>query len=181
MLETLAIILLTAITGFLWAMVNRQSRLEGRLSRLDRLDEIRNQVTRIADAGGDLELRRLEHVLIDIRDGQKRLEERLLNLAETARKELNLEPDSSPVRRDPERPSGPNLSERIINRLLVMGYERIVLVTPFDELTAILEAGGDGEVLVEARRAGAVCKGRVVLRGASIAAVELKGTHAMFP
>ncbi|MFT7667691.1 MAG: hypothetical protein ACI8X5_000374 [Planctomycetota bacterium] len=181
MLETLAIILLTAITAILWTMVNRQSRMESRLGRLDRLDEIRSQVTRIADAGGDLELRRLEHVLIDIRDGQKRFEERLLLQAESARQEAQLEPHLTPVTKDAERSSRSSLSERIHNRLLAMGYERIQLLTPFEELSEIVEQGGEGEVMAEARLAGAVCKGRIVIRGGTIAAVELKGSHAMFP
>lgn len=180
MLETLNLILLAAITGLLWAMVSRQSRLEGRLARLDRLEEIRGTLNRIAEAGGDLELRRLEHVLIDIRDGQKRLEERLLQLAESAREDVRLEP-SVATTREKERPSAATLSERVVNRLLAMGYERILVITPFEDLARMLEENGEGDVLVEARRAGALCKGRVAIRAGGIAAVELKGSHAMFP
>lgn len=181
MLETLNLILLTAITGLLWAMVSRQSRLESRLRHLDRLEEIRSTVQRISEAGGDLEWRRLEHVLIDIRDGQKRLEERLLQLAESAHQDLRLEPSVVPTKGEVERPSGAGLSERIVNRLLAMGYERIMVLTSLEELAEMLEEGGEGDVQVEARRAGAVCKGRVAIRGGAIAAVDLKGSHAMFP
>jgi hypothetical protein len=181
MLETLALILLAAITGLLWALVSRQRTVESRLGRLDRLDEIQRQVTRLADAGGDLELRRLEHVLIDIRDGQKRLEERLLQLAESARQQAAREPAEDPTRREPERNPGAHLSERILNRLLAMGYERIQLLASLEELAALVAEGGDGDVQVEARRAGAVCKGRVAIRRGSIAGVELTGSHAMFP
>jgi hypothetical protein len=181
MLETLDLILLIAITGLLWTMVSRQSRLENRLAQLDRLDEIRGQISRIAEGSGDLELRRLEHVLIDIRDGQKRLEERLLQMAEVTHQEGGLDAMSTPSSREAERPTGAGLSERIVNRLLAMGYERIMVLTPFEELAGMLGESGEGDVQVEARRAGAVCKGRVAIRGGVIAAVELKGSHAMFP
>ena len=176
--ETLALILLTAITGLLWVLVTRQRTVEDRLVRLDRLDEIRTLISRLAESGADLDLRRLEHVLIDIRDGQKRLEERLLHLAETA--SVSREEIVS-ISREPDRGPGPGLSERIINRLLAMGYERIQILTSSDEIAAFLAEEGTGDVLVQARRAGATCKGRVVVRGGTIAGVELKSSHAMFP
>lgn len=179
MIETLALILLATIAGLLWAMVSRQRTVESRLARLDRLDEIKRQVARIAEAGGDLELRRLEHVLIDIRDGQKRLEERLLQLAESPRGEGGPEAEGARAPGEPERQPPAHLSERITNRLLAMGYERIRVLTPLEELAALVE--GDGDVQVEARRAGAVCKGRVALRSGVISGVELKASHAMFP
>ena len=179
MLETLSLILLITIAGLLWVICNRLRSSEDRLGRLDRLDDIRSQVTRMAEAGSDLELRRLEHVLIDIRDGHKRLEEKLLILAESNRSQAQSGPQpSTPLA---ELPGSTSLSERIHNRLLAMGYERIQLVTPVEELSALLEAGGDGDVAVEARRAGAVCKGRVSLLQGTIAGVELKANHAMFP
>jgi len=180
MLETLTLILLAVIAGLLWAIVARQRTMEDRLQRLDRLDDIKGHVARIADSGGELDLRRLEHVLIDMRDGQKRLEEKLLSLAEVARKEASRAPESVGTR-EPERPSVAALTERIHSRLLAMGYERIELITPFEELSELLEGGGDGEVVAEARRAGASCKGRVTLRGGAIANVDLSGSHAMFP
>ena len=188
MLETLALILLAVMAGLLWAIVARQRTMEDRLARLDRLDDIRAHVAKIADSGGklagergDIDLRRLEHVLIDMRDGQKRLEEKLLALAEVARKEATRAPESAESVRAPERPTVAALTERVHNRLLAMGYERIEIVTPFEELSALLEAGGDGELVAEARRAGASCKGRIRLRGGAIAAVDLSGSHAMFP
>lgn len=178
MLETLALIFLTAITGLLWVLVTRQRTVEDRLVRLDRLDEIRTHVARLADSGSELDLRRLEHVLIDIRDGQKRLEERLLLLAETGSTSRE---ETVSISREPERSPGPGLSERIINRLLAMGYERIQVLTKAEEIAAFLAEGGEGDVLVQARRAGATCKGRVVVRGGTIAGVELKSAHGMFP
>ena len=181
MTETLQLLFLAAISGLLWILVNRQRALEDVLARLDRLDEIRAQVGKLAASGGELDLRRLEHVLIDIRDGQKRLEERLLQLAETAHEASVLEPPTPSHSPQPERKPGLGLSERIVNRLLAMGYERVQLLTTLEELQEFLARDGDGDVLVEARRAGAVCKGRVSVRGGSIAGVELKSAHSMFP
>lgn len=182
MTETLQLILLAAICGLLWTLVNRQRALEDVLTRLDRLEEIRAQVAKLAASGGDLDLRRLEHVLIDIRDGHKRLEERLLQLAEVAHSAPTMEVPMPSTAREPERKSGGALSERVVNRLLAMGYERIQVVTPIDELQAMLDGEEQaGDVLVEARRAGAACKGRVAIRAGSISGVELKSAHAMFP
>ncbi len=181
MTETLQLIFLAAICGFLWSMTSRLRALEELSGRLDRLDEIKNQLARLANTGGELDLRRLEHVLIDIRDGHKRLEDRLLQLAEAARDEARLETPAPSSTREPERKSGSGLGERVVNRLLAMGYERIQLVTPVEEIQAFLDEGGEGEVLVEARRGGAVCKGRIVIRAGSIAGVEFKTAHSMFP
>jgi hypothetical protein len=181
MLDTLTLTLLITITGLLWVISNRLRSAGDRLGRLDRLDDIRTQVTRMAEAGGDLELRRLEHVLIDIRDGQKRLEERLLALAESARGLAEAEADGGVTPLPAARPSTTSLSERIHNRLLAMGYERILLTTSVEDLALLIEEGGNGDVCVEARMAGAVCKGRVSLREGTIAGVQLKGSHAMFP
>jgi hypothetical protein len=180
MIDTLNLILLALIAGLLWALVSRQRMLEERLARLDRLEEIRAAVQRIAGSGEALDLRRLEHVLIDMRDGQKRLEERLVGLAEVSRKEASRDPEVA-APRAPERPTAAGLIERLHGRLMAMGYERIELLTTSEEIAGILEAGGEGEVRVEARRDGATRKGRVRLSGGVISAVELQGSHAMFP
>jgi len=180
MIDTLNLILLALIAGLLWALVTRQRALDERLARLDRLDDIRAAVQRMAGSGEALDLRRLEHVLIDMRDGQKRLEERLVGLAEVSRKEASRDPGSAEPR-GPERPTAAGLVERVHGRLMAMGYERIELLTGSEEIAALLAAGGDGEVRVEARRDGASCKGRVRLAAGVIAAVELQASHAMFP
>jgi hypothetical protein len=178
MVETLTLIFLTVITGLIWVLVTRQRTVEDRLARLDRLDGIRTQVTRIAESGGNLDLRRLEHVLIDIRDGQKRLEQRLLQLAESA----TTSPEETTLSsHEPERRPLASLSERITNRLLALGYERIQILSSTEEISELLEQGGEGDLLVQARRAGATCKGRVAVRGGTIAGVEMKSAHAMFP
>ncbi len=179
MLETIHLCLLIAITGLLWAIVNRQRTFEDRLGRLDRLDDIRNHVARLVESSGDLDLRRLEHVLIDIRDGHKRLDARLLVLAESAHAKPMPGAESQPERPPRNPSSGPAVAERIHNRLIAMGYERIQLLNTHEEIAQSLAS--DGEVSVEARREGALCKGRVTLRDGTIAEVDLKSSHAMFP
>lgn len=179
MLETITLCLLIAITGLLWAVVNHQRNQEARLLPLERLDDIRNQVGRLVESGAELDLRRIEHVLIDIRDGQKRLEERFLVMAESQHSVAAQGAEPAQERMLLERPSGASVAERIHNRLLAMGFERIQLLNSIDEISELLES--DGAVSVEARRAGAACKGRVTLRAGTIADVDLKTTHAMFP
>jgi hypothetical protein len=179
MLETITLCLLIAITGLLWAVVNHQRSQEAKFAPLERLDDIRNQVGRLVESGAELDLRRIEHVLIDIRDGQKRLEEKLLVLAETNRGAVAAGAEPAPERMISERSSGASVAERIHNRLLAMGFERIQLLNTIEEIGELLES--DGAVSVEARRAGAACKGRVTLRDGIIGDVDLKTTHAMFP
>lgn len=167
LLAEIAIALLAAVAVvLLWMLLARARTIEARLRELERLEPIQSGLTKLGQAREGLDLRRLEHVLIDMRDGQKRLEQRLMQLAESGAPEA-------------ERKAVAPIAERIVNRLLAMGCERIQIVTPGDELP---DPGcGSGEVLVEARRAGAGCKGRVIVRDGTIAAIDLKSTHSMFP
>jgi hypothetical protein len=152
-----------------WVLVARLRELERVVPRLDALEELRAGVARLVADRGDLDLRRLEHVLIEMRDGGRRLEDALLRA----------------VQREPRAqasagaPSEVELSERVIQRLLALGYEEIRLVTRADELSEIAVAGG--EVLVEARRHGAICKGRVRLRGGVLVDVDLQPAWSTFP
>lgn len=71
------------------------------------------------------------------------------------------------------------LVERVRTHLTAMGYEAIEVVTPREELD------GDGpapdHLVVEARRAGSVHKGRVILEDGAIADVQLRPAHRLFP
>lgn len=133
----------------------------------------------MAESHGDIELRRLVNVLIDIREGQKRQEERLLSLGDALaqRREEAIAPERpGPVAEDG---GGVALRDRIVSRLLALGFARIELLTDADQLEALV--GGDGEVPVEARRAGAWHKGRVVIRSGSIADVTLRASFEAYP
>ena len=80
----------------------------------------------------------------------------------------------------PAAPSGAaGVVERIQTRLLAMGYTEPVVVSAADDIASAVESGG--AVVVEARRAGSVHKGRVTLDGGAIAGVELRPSHDIFP
>ena len=148
-------------------IVRRTQDLERLAGRLDVLEDLKATLGRLADARGDLDVRRIEHLLIEIRDGQRRVEDRLLRAVEAAR-----------ASGSPHSAAG-SLSERVIDRLLALGYERIQLITPVDQLPA--GEAAEGEVLVEAHRNGVLCKGRVSVSAGALVDVELKPAYTAFP
>jgi len=170
--------LLAAVVAGLLLLVRLEKRLAALASAsrpAEDLARLTTAVEAIAKAHGELDLRRVEHVLIDLRDGQKRVEDRLLATLETRAEPRS---QSSALER-----SGAALAsalpERIVTRLLALGYERIQFVTPLAEIQALSAA--DGEVLVEARRDGAACKGRVVVRAGSVADLKFQSAYSIFP
>lgn len=152
-----------------WAVVRRLERLRSELRALETLPELQLTLTRWLAERDDLDLRRIEHLLIDLRDGSKRVEELQLRAEERRAQPLDTLVPLAP----------PALGERVVNRLVALGYERVELVTPHAELEAIVHQGGD--VLVEARREGVSCKGRVRIRGGRIEAVQLQPAFPIFP
>lgn len=174
-------LVLVALLGTLLVVLFQlQARLQKQRSELEPLSHlarIEAGVRRLAEERDDLDLRRLEHVLIDIRDGQRRLEERLIGVVESLQtREVVVD---SADGRTLELPGSSRLAERITGRLLAMGFERIEILTPFDELERLTD--GDGEVVVEARRAGAPHKGRVLLREGAISDVRMRDGYEAFP
>lgn len=171
-LELLGILLLAGILLALGVLLVRLGALGKRLEALDRLGSIDASLKSIGESQDQLELRRLEHLLVDIRDGQKRADQRLAQALEA--REQAVAPESGVSTPAPAR-----LGERIINRLLSQGYERIEILTPAEEFEALLV--GDGEVRVEARRGGAAYKGRVKVQAGSILEVQLRPPFSIFP
>ena|SRR5260221_4576793 len=170
--------LLAVATVGIWFVVARLRVLEGRLAHLDRLEAIQASLSKFQDERGELDVRRLEHVLIDIRDGQKRVEDRMLAVLESGRGGARTQGALEPVGVG----SASALADRIVTRLLALGYERVQLVTPFAKIAELVEgAGGDGEVTVEARRDGAACKGKILVKRGAIADVQLQSAYSAFP
>lgn len=166
----LALLVAAAAAAFAgWTIVRRLAQLSAELRGLETLQEIQRTLARQLAERDDLDLRRIEHLLIDLRDGSKRVEE-LLMRGEERRASAN----ESLVPVVP-----PAMGERVVNRLLALGYERIELVTPHEELEACARSGGD--VLVEARREGVLCKGRVRIRAGRIDSVQLQPAFPIFP
>jgi hypothetical protein len=167
------IVALGVLAG-LWVLIARLRSLEAAAKRLETLEPIRQAIERLSDQRSDLDLRRVEHVLLELRDAGRRLEDALI-----------AQRQSAPALEGPERPFGTQagLGERVTNRLLALGYQRVRLVTPLEELEALTAEpdGGNGEVVVEARRNGALCKGRVLLRRGALTEVEIQPAYNIFP
>ncbi|HIF40397.1 MAG TPA: hypothetical protein EYQ74_04780 [Planctomycetes bacterium] len=162
---------LLVIIWMLWRMISALGEQAEQLDALQGLEEIAESLESIAERSDELGRRRLEHVLIDIRDGHKRFEERWLAQMEKHGGVSGAMPGIDP--------QATSLSERITNRLLAMGFERIDVLSPVEEVEAM--ADGDGEVRVEARRGGVAHKGHVLLREGSIADVRLRDGYDAFP
>ena len=174
--ELLMLALAAGIFACLVLLLGRAKALDEPLDRLKALDEIPVGLRSVVESTSQIDLQRLEHLLIDLRDAQKRLREQLMQLAEMPREVVTVE-SNGPTER-PKPPSVP-LAERVTNRLLALGFERIQILSSAEDLEAI--AGGDGEVLVEARRDGATCKGRVTIQKGAIAETSVRSNHDMFP
>lgn len=158
------------------SLLAKQLRAQSKLDSLSSLDEINAALVKMRDDRDDLDMRRLEHVLVDIRDGNKRLEEKLTRTLEHAAAEMQ-------TRAETQRPANmlPGLGERVVNRLLALGYGQVQIVSTTDELAELGKEGGNGEVIIEARRDGAHFKGRVMLQDGVIADVAITPAYGMFP
>lgn len=169
-----AALLLLAFAGALaaWMAVAHLRNWERLDRRLEALDELRSLLRKLASERDDIDLRRLEHVVIDIRDAQKRTEDVLLRAVEHASAERAGANGRA-------RAAETTLSERAVNRLLALGYERVHVVSSLDEVGRV--AGGDGEILVEAHRQGVLHKGRVLVRAGALSDVELSAAYSIFP
>jgi hypothetical protein len=163
-----------------WLILGRLRRTEAAFERLARLDEIATHVKALAEHEDALDVRRLEHVLIDIRDGQRRVEDRMLALVE-ARAGQNLASDAPATNalQPVGAAAGAALTDRIVTRLLALGYERIAFVTPAAEVARI--CAEDGAITIEARRDGAACKGRVIVAGGRIDDLQIQSAYSTFP
>lgn len=159
----------------LWAMIGRFRRLESRLAKLEVLERIESVLARVLDDRDDLDLRRLEHVLVELRDDVRRQNERLISTLESLRQRSDARASAAIA---PEAP-GSGLAERVFGRLLAQGFDHIDLLTPAEELEAL--ARGEGEIQVEARRDGAPHKGRVRVRDGMIVDVHLRSSYQVFP
>ena len=155
-----------------WSLVTGIQKLREEEKRLELLGEIEGHLVRLVAMREDLDLRRVEHLLIDIRDAQKRISEALLQGQGTAR--------SSTAETGVLVPASPQtLTERLTNRLLAQGFDQVQVLTREEELGGLRES--DGDVLVEARRDGVLYKGRVLVRGGRIDGVDMNPAYSVFP
>ena len=174
-LAAVSVVLIAVAAAGVWLLVARLRRMESKAAGLDRLEAIGASLEKMQEERGGLDLRRIEHVLIDIRDGQKRVEDRMLAVLERSAGAKRGAGALETVAAG----SAEALSDRIVTRLLALGYERVQLVTPQEKIGEMV--AGDGEVTVEARREGAACKGRIVVRRGAIVDVQLQSAYTTFP
>ncbi|MDF1799675.1 MAG: hypothetical protein P1V81_10900 [Planctomycetota bacterium] len=183
-----ALVLVTAIgIVLLWLQGRRtEERLGslGRLAQLERLVELQEAEAKARVERGEIDGRRLEHVLVEVRDGIKRLDQTLMTFVENqaGHVEALLAAGTTTAGAEPSNPGRnrqPALAERVVNRLLALGFEGIQIVPDRAELERIFEE--DGDLLVEVRRDGALYKGRVEIRDGVIQDVQLRPFYSLFP
>ncbi len=162
----LVLALLGACAVALWVLVARLGEIERRLKQLASNDEASSGAASGGKPREVVDLRRVEQVLGEIRDGSKRLEDALLRTRTTSRAGA-------------ESAGGADLGERVMNRMLALGYDRVVLITPREKFAAIEQDGG--EVRVEARRDGAPCKGKAIFQAGVLTDVAMQSAYATFP
>ena len=173
------------IVGAQFVLATSLRRLEKRLGSLDRLQGLEAALQKLAGREAALDLRRTEHTLLDVRDHLKRLEERLLAVVESRARE-SAQAGGNSLANGTELAVGASpaaatsvVTDRILTRLLALGYERIQIVTSADDLALL--GSTEGVVIVEARRDGALCKGRVRVARGLVGAVELQPAYSAFP
>lgn len=156
-------------------------RLEQRLGSLDRLKGLESALQKLAEREAAIDLRRTEHTLLDVRDQLKRLEERLLAVSERGVRESGVTQNTGTelVRVATPAATASLVTDRILSRLLALGYERIQIVTSTDDLALLGDS--DGAAVIEARRDGALCKGRVRVAHGLVGAIEVQPAYSAFP
>lgn len=166
----------TVAAAGVWTVVARLRDLGEEGHRLEVLEEIDAKFGKLVAEREDLDLRRLEHILLDMRDTQKRLEDVFLRTVESG---LGRSATGEPGTELMVPAGAPAIGERVTNRLLAMGYERVQIITRTEKLAEL--ASKDGEVMVEARREGVLHKGRVLMRSGRMGDVELHPAYSIFP
>ncbi|MCY2961843.1 MAG: hypothetical protein NTY35_16930 [Planctomycetota bacterium] len=181
--ETMVFVVAAAAAGGVLALqlvlVLSVRRLEKRLGSLDRLQGLEAALQKLAEREAAIDLRRTEHTLLDVRDQLKRLEDRLLSVVESRAREAAERPGTDLEVRGTPASATSLVTDRILARLLALGYERIQIVTSPDDLALL--SSTEGSAIVEARRDGALCKGRVRIVRGVVGSVEVQPAYSAFP
>jgi hypothetical protein len=142
------------------------------------IESLHASLARFAATREDLDLRRLEHLLVDLRDQGARTEETLLRAVQAARAEVGTSTDGAG-----SRTASATWVERIENRLLSLGYSQVQVFLERGQLAQLDDASEREPVSVpvEALRRDVLHKGCVRVRAGRIVDVELNPPYAMFP
>ena len=157
--------------ALLYLLYGRIVRMDERLKELEGLARLEESLKELREGAQGVDLERVEHLLEDLRDANRRIGRQLID--------LNEQRVSEAPREEGARPAGPLLAERITNRLIVLGCERIELLVGAGDLERVAAEGG--EVGFEARRDGAMAKGRVEVADGRLVNVDISTSHQMFP
>jgi hypothetical protein len=197
MLATAAPLLLAAGDGSFWAVsilvvvavfgIVVLLRILARLASMEAsvgasnvlLENLAARLKKLEAERADIDLRRTEHVLIDIRDGLKGLEDAVIEAASrptVVEREIVTAPDA-PAEPPPD--AADIVGERLHNRLAALGYDRVQLLGEHDlyEMAAL----GRAEIPVEARRNGVVHKGRCIVEKGRVLDVRMDPPYRLFP
>lgn len=143
------------------------------------IESLHASLARFAATREDLDLRRLEHLLVDLRDQGARTEETLLRAVQAARTEAGSSGDAKATGAG----GAATWVERIENRLLSLGYAQVQVFLEREQLAQLDDASEREPVSVpvEALRREVLHKGCVRVRAGRIVDVELNPPYAMFP
>lgn len=184
-LEVLAGLLLVAGVLLLARLVQLVRELTAAVDEQARtLETIAARLEKSAAERSDIDLRRTEHVLIDIRDGLKGLEDAVIEAASrptiVEREIVPTAPDAGSADDESAKAdAADSVIERLHNRLGALGYERVQLLGERDvyEMAAL----GRAEIAVEARREGVVHKGRCIVEKGRVLDVRMDPPYRLFP
>lgn len=180
------VVLAIALVAYLVVRVTVQVReVEAALDEQTRvLEGIAARLEKSAAERSDIDLRRTEHVLIDIRDGLKGLEDAVIEAASrpavVEREIVPAAPPAAAVDDDAARADAADgVVERLHNRLNALGYERVQLLGERDVYE--MASTGRAEIPVEARREGVVHKGRCIVEKGRVLDVRMDPPYRLFP
>ena len=165
-IQLASLVALVLIAVGIWVLVVHLRETRDETRRLASLEGIESKLARLLEERGDLDLRRLEHLLLDLREIQGRTEDALVRLFER----------ESAGASGATEGRGIPIEELARVRLLALGYASV-------EIVGRVENGseGGGEFLVEATRDGARFKGSVRVADGRISRVDMRPEYTAFP
>jgi|GEM_PF-4974704 len=185
-LDALLLLAVAALVYLVVRVAQQVREVEAALDEQTRaLEAIAARLEKSAAERSDIDLRRTEHVLIDIRDGLKGLEDAVIEAASrpaVVEREIvpAAPPSDEPVDDEQRRADAADgVVERLHNRLNALGYERVQLLGERDLYE--MASTGRVEVPVEARRDGVVHKGRCVVEKGRVLDVRMDPPYRLFP
>lgn len=181
--DVVTLVLVAVGVVFVFRLLGQLRGVEAAVDEQTRtLATIAARLEKSAAERSDIDLRRTEHVLIDIRDGLKGLEDAVIEAASrttVVEREIVPAAPAAGSDEDAKADAADVVVERLHNRLGALGYERVHLLGEREiyELAAL----GRAEIPVEARRDGVVHKGRCIVEKGRVLDVRMDPPYRLFP